>query len=456
MGRTLDFKHDSIFPLLLKTSIPLLLASTVTMIVQLASIAFMGNISATDIYIRALYTPFAFLTIALTEGFQISNQLLIARLKGSGKQEELKRTIVNMAAFSIGISFIVAVLIYLTAPVIAAYYQVPADISGAFVSFLSAMFFVNILVIVTMVVTSSLRGAGYVNLSVLLNILYAGSNISLVYLFAFHAELGIFSIVYANLISSIVFTAIAIVKLHRYKLIEWKRQYAVFYQPALIFLRNIGLPISLSYIIIFISNFLFNRIVTPFGMEAVSGFGVAYSIQTFVIIPAIAIGSSLGIIMNSNIGAGIAYYSRVLDAYKVAVLFTMAVYAVIGVSLLFSYEAVVGVMLEDTVSIGFASDFIRILAPSYFIMGLVLMALTTLEQINKGVIALVLNAAYFAVIAAVGWYLTQQFNDLTYFYWTFFTVNMFGGLCAIYTWRVVKKEYGDPAILQDDYAEASG
>ncbi|RSL29920.1 hypothetical protein D7Z54_28705 [Salibacterium salarium] len=442
MSKSLNFQQDNILPLIIKTSIPLILASTVTMIVQLANITFMGNVSATDIYIRSLYTPFAFLTISFTEAFQISNQVIIARLKGDEQYESIRKNIINFVFLSLIFSVLLAAVVYVSAPFIASYYQIPADISDLFISFLRTMFLVNSLVILSMVLTSALRGYGHVNISVILNIIYALLNILLVYYFAFPLEQGVMSIVYSNLISSIITSLATIIVLYKNKILLFKRKYLKYYKRSILFLKNIGLPISLSYLIIFISNFFFNKIVAPFGSEAVSGFGVAYTIQTFVIVPAIAIGSSLGIIMNSNIGGGIKYFSRVFNSYKTGVKFTISFYFTLTISIYIFQQSIVETMLENQTSINYASDFITIVAPSYLLMGVVLMTITTLEQINKGVTALILNAVYFAVITSMGWYLTRLFNDLTYFYWTFFTVSLFGIFCVIFTWKLLKKEYG--------------
>jgi Na+-driven multidrug efflux pump len=448
MKKALDFQNDKILSLIFKTSIPLILASMVTMIVQLANISFMGNVGSEEIYIRSLYTPFAFLSIAFTEAFQISHQVLISRLKGSENYETIRKGILNFIFISVISSLLLAVFIYALAPFIADFYKVPTEITGDFISFLRAMFLVNALVILTMVLTSGLRGYGNVNLSMVFNIVYALLNVTLVYVLAFYLNKGIYSIVYANLISSVFTSLVVSIVLFKKKILQLNRKYFAFYKQAVLFLRNVGLPISISYLIIFISNFFFNKIVAPFGVEAVSGFGVAYYIQTFVIVPGIAIGGSLGIIMNNNIGGGDRYHPRVFEAYKKGVAYTAFFYFVLTAAIYIFSEAIINTMVKDQTAFSYANDFISIVSPSYIIMGIVLMTITTLEQINKGVIALVLNTAYFAIITTLGWYLTRLFDDLNYFYWTFFAVNLFGVICVIYTWKVLENEYASDAIIE--------
>lgn len=449
MKTSIDFVKDSIPGLIFKTSIPIVLASLVTMIVQLANISFMGNVSEEAIYIRALYTPFAFLSIALTEAFQISNQVSIARLKGSNDKEGIKRNIFSFIALSMFFTSGLAILIYLVSPYLSTFFNVPANLSGDFNEFLRNMFLTNILIVITMIFISSLRGYGNIYLSTILNIIYAFINIALVYWFSFRLEQGLNSIIYANLFSSVFVSGIAAIFLVKFKILKINVKHLKKINKALLVLRNVGLPISLSYVIIFLSNFLFTKIVEPFGPEAISGFGVAYNIQTFAIIPAIAIGSGLGIIMNYNIGAGEPFFSRVFKTFKVGILITFAFYLVFSSLIFISKESIANLMLNDNESINNAVSYLRIVAPSYLFMGVVLMIITTLEKINKGLIALILNVAYFLTIILISWILTIKYDILNYFYWTIFFSNIIGFLGMGYIYLKLKKEFEIPGVTEE-------
>lgn len=448
MTKEINFLNRNIYRLIMMVSLPLVLASIVTSIVQLANVAFMGNLGSDEIYVRSLYTPFAFLLIALIEAFQISNQVSIARLNGEGDIEGIKHNILSFVLLSIAVSLGVWIIIYFSSPYIAKYYNVPNDVSTKFKNFLTLMFLVNIPGIVAMVLTSSLRGIGKLSLSMLLSIGYALLNIILVYMYSFHWNKGVLSLVYANLISSLTLCLVSIIVLMKLNLLKIKKQYFKLNHKGLFFLKVVGIPIFISYIIIFLSNFFYNKIIEPFGHSTLSGFSVGYYVQTFAIIPAIAIGSALGIIINNNIGAGKLYYPRIYQIMKKGILLTLIFYIIMS-GLIFIFKMnIAQIMLIDDATIKQAVLFLKIVAPSYIFFGVVLMTITTLEQINKGYLALTLNSLYFIAIIIIGWYLTIKYTRVDYLYWTISIMNIIGFMSIFFILRMMKKEF-DGTLTSD-------
>lgn len=446
MTKDIDFLHGNIYRLIVKVSLPLILASIVTSIVQLANVAFMGNLGTEEIYVRSLYTPFAFLSIALVEAFQISNQVSIARLNGEGDKEGIKNNIFTFVLLSSVISIAVWMIIHFLSPYIATYYNVPNDVATKFIDFLNLIFLVNILGIIAMVLTSSLRGIGKLGLSMILSIGYASLNIILVYMYSFHWHKGIFSLVYANAISSFILCLVSMIVLKKLDLLKIKKQYFKLYHKGIFFLKVVGIPIFISYIIIFISNFFYNKIIEPFGHSTLSGFSVGYYIQTFAIIPAIAIGSALGIIINNHIGAGEVHHPRVYEVMKKGTLFTFIFYIMMSVLIFIFKGNIVRLMLIEDAAIQQAVLFLKIVAPTYLFFGVVLMTLTALEQMNKGYLALILNVIYFAAIIGIGWYLTVRYAQVECLYWTISMMNIVGSIMVFFILRMIQKEFNDAQV----------
>ncbi|WP_019240557.1 MULTISPECIES: hypothetical protein [Bacillus] len=69
------------------------------------------------------------------------------------------------------------------------------------------------------------------------------------------------------------------------------------------------------------------------------------------------------------------------------------------------------------------------------------MIITTLEQINKGFLALGLNLVYFLSIIIVGWYLTGHYNQLEYLYWTISCMNILGFVSMMFVLKVIRNEF---------------
>ncbi|MBO1914392.1 hypothetical protein J4G37_57425, partial [Microvirga sp. 3-52] len=107
----------------------------------------------------------------------------------------IKHGLINIGIISLVISLGLSLLIYILSPFISAFYNIPAHLSIDFNTFLLAMFVTNALVLISMIFISSLRGFGHVYSATVLSLLYAIFNITLVYVFSFHFNQGIFSIV---------------------------------------------------------------------------------------------------------------------------------------------------------------------------------------------------------------------------------------------------------------------
>lgn len=441
MRKSLKFLEGKIPYLIMKMSFPMILASLITQIVQLTNMAFMGNVGDDEAYLRSLYIPFAFLIIALTEGIQISNQVSVSRLKGERKYEEIRLNINNFIILGIGISLIVLLFVTIFGPMLISLFQIPDHLEKRFMHFIYLMFLASTFSVFLLILISSLRGIGKVNLASSLIISYAAVNVGLVYYFSFVLKKGLFSIFFGNILSALVLIVVTLTYLIRSKLIIFNRKYFKFYRKSLHYIKVVGIPISLSYIVIFVSSFFFNLIIKPFGPEAISGFGVAYYIQTFSIVPSIAIGTALGIIMNHNIGAGNQYYPRVYNTYKTGSIFTILFYLVISTMLFLFREEIVSLMIKNEASINEATLYLFIVTPSYVFMGLSLMTITTLEQINKGVIAVLFNILYFVMIIGVGWFLTTYFGESNYLYWTMSLTNGLGMIFVVSMGYLIRKEF---------------
>ncbi|WFR63274.1 hypothetical protein P9222_02380 [Paenibacillus amylolyticus] len=82
----IDYTAGSIHRLLLRTAVPMLLASLVNVITQLANVFFLGHTSQSVLYVLSLYIPVSFVMIAIIEAMQLSVQVAAARSRSGGSR----------------------------------------------------------------------------------------------------------------------------------------------------------------------------------------------------------------------------------------------------------------------------------------------------------------------------------------------------------------------------------
>ncbi|AUS84887.1 hypothetical protein LBYS11_00255 [Lysinibacillus sp. YS11] len=202
---------------------------------------------------------------------------------------------------------------------------------------------------------------------------------------------------------------------------------------------NIGIPVAISYFLIFISTFFFNKILMPFGNEVIAGFGAAYRLQTIVLLVSISFGNTLGLIMNQNMGGNNA--ERAFQVYKKGLINIVGIYIIIGMVIFLGRDLIASFLIADGEVSAHTENYLQIVALSYSIMGPMMSSLLVLEQIGKGLRAFFLNFLYFFLIVVVGWLLTTIYQVESLFYWTISLVNTFAIIGIFYSYVVIKNNF---------------
>ncbi|MBB6024645.1 Na+-driven multidrug efflux pump [Paenibacillus sp. JGP012] len=444
----IDYTTGSIHRLLFRTAIPMLLASMVNVITQLANVFFLGHTNQSVLYVLSLYIPVSFVMISIIEAMQLSVQVAVARSRAGGP-----KAFTQLFMHMLGIALLLAVasggMVLLLTPVLSWFYHVPADIEPMFTRYVAGMMAVSVPAVLAAVSSAALRGLGRAQAASLNAVGTAVLNIALVYTFVSILRMDLQGIIYANLITSVSSLALSLLVLLIRK--ETVKERFVFAKRHLITLRHVGIPVFFSYCMIFLSTFFFNKIVSYFGEGAVAGFGVGYRIQTMAILPGIVIGSAIGIIINHNLQA--PHRERAYASYRQGLIHAFALYVVIAIVVWICRDPLVSFLIEDAATRAEAARYLSIVALSYIGMGPMMTTLLTMEQSGRGYQALLLNAVYFLIIIALGWVLTRTFNQVIYFYGVIAGMNVIGMCFFLPFMRLLKREYVGGAADQGRITE---
>ncbi|WP_405154979.1 MATE family efflux transporter [Paenibacillus sp. FSL K6-0108] len=444
----IDYTAGSIHRLLLRTAVPMLLASLVNVVTQLANVFFMGHTSQSVLYVLSLYIPVSFVMIAIIEAMQLSVQVAVARSRAGGSQA-FTQLFVHMMGSAVLLAILTGGIVMLLAPALSWFYAVPADIAPMFTLYVGGMMIASVPAVLAAVSGAALRGLGRVQAASWNSVGVAILNISLVYIFVSMFGLNLKGIVYANLISSTLSLVISLLILFIRKEVVMER--IVFAKKHFVALRHVGIPVFISYCMIFLSTFFFNKIVSHFGEGAVAGFGVGYRIQTMAILPGIVIGSAIGIMINHNLQS--PHRPRAYASYRQGLLQSFALYAVLATAIWVWREPLTAFLIEDAASRAEAARYLSVVALSYIGMGPMMTTLLTMEQSGRGYQAMFLNAIYFLLIILFGWGLTRLFNHVIYFYGVIAGMNVIGMSFFLPFMRRLKRDYVEPSAYETGMTE---
>lgn len=444
----IDYTVGSIQRLLLRTAIPMLLASLVNVITQLANVFFMGHTSQSVLYVLSLYIPVSFVMIAIIEAMQLSVQVAVARSRAGGSRA-FTQLFVHMMGSAVLLAILTGGIVMLLTPALTWFYAVPPDSAPMFTLYVGGMMIAGVPAVLAAVSGAALRGLGRAQAASWNSVGMAMLNISLVYIFVSMFGLDLKGIVYANLISSTLSLLISLIILFVRK--EVLLEPVVFAKKHFITLRHVGIPVFISYCMIFLSTFFFNKIVSHFGEGAVAGFGVGYRIQTMAILPGIVIGSAIGIMINHNLQS--PHRPRAYASYRQGLLQSFALYAMIAIAIWVWREPLTAFLIEDAASRAEAARYLSVVALSYVGMGPMMTTLLTMEQSGRGYQAMFLNAVYFLLIILLGWGLTRLFNQVIYFYGVIAGMNVIGVSFFLPFMRSLKRDYVEPSSYEAGVTE---
>jgi len=190
--------------------------------------------------------------------------------------------------------------------------------------------------------------------------------------------------VIANLISLAAMLAIGIrrdkfLTLRGMRLIldSWKR------------IGHVGLSATASGLMAPLTSAFVVAMVARFGQTAVAGFGVGIRTEALALLPFMALGAAIGPFVGQNAGAG--RMDRVREAHRWCLRFT-TIYGLSAAALLSIFAVpIVGFFTQDEGAVGAAVTQLRILPWTYCLLGVTIVANTSLNALGKPLAAMLVS-----------------------------------------------------------------
>lgn len=131
---------------------------------------------------------------------------------------------------------------------------------------------------------------------------------------------------------------------------------------------NLGIPSGLQMGVISAGSAAIMSVVTSFGGSVVGGFGAAQRLDSLVMLPAQALGTSVSSMAGQNIGVG--NWERVNRVSRIGVLYNLAIMFSIAVLVVIFAEQGVKMFIQDPESVEFGTRYLRIVALTFPFLGI--------------------------------------------------------------------------------------
>jgi len=374
-----------------KLAMPVMYGMLVMTIYSLADMFFVGKLGGEAIAAVAFVMPLVFFALGITFGIGSGITAVIAKFIG----EENKLQADNAAEHSVLLALILGAIFtvcgLLFGKQLLSLLGASGDVHRMGLGYFRILSFGFIFSVSSVVFRSILTGEGDTKSPMIIQGFGTVLNILLDPLFIFTFDLGVFgaglATVASQTITVLIFVYLLFFKKHAY--VTFSPRDFSFSKKIIDKIMQIGIPASLSMIIMSFGSMIFNRILVLYGNEAVAGYTVAHRIDHIFFMPIGSIAQALVTLV------GMFYGAKQFNLMRSIIFYGMAKSVAIGVALAFVFwvyaEWIMSqfTSVEEIILVG--KTYIRYLVFGYPLIAIGMTSGRVLQGLGKGAPMLVIT-----------------------------------------------------------------
>lgn len=360
---------------------PIMLGALAMALLNIGQISLLGHHPDTGpLYVMSLLQPAYLLFFAFLEAVSITAQVFSARSRNKWPAGNVMAMSTFLAFFGGGVGLAVVGGLYLLGTTL------EIDIALLTPEMLKALpiFVLSLLPLLAFeVFNGALRGQGKPLVGFIILSLSVCLNIGLAYKFMMIDQMGLESIFYANAISG----TLAFILMYAAATVHFRGATRGPLIPALTrmgtLLGVVGVPVFASLMIAMASSaVLFNQLA-GFGPEYAAGFLIVFRTRFFFLIPAVALATSIAILVNQQAGQKSAAYRKAMLTQGIAIV--VGFYTIATAALFLAIGPITQVMAADLAVQNAAALVFTFLIPGFLVIGVAVAFQIILENLDRGV-----------------------------------------------------------------------
>lgn len=366
----MDMTAGSILPKILLFSVPLILSSILQLMFNAADLIVVGKFDGQNALAAVGSTGALInLIVNLFLGLSVGANVVIARYIGAGNYKEASEAVHTSVAVSVLGGIVLAVFGYFLAGTLLVWMDSPERVLPLATAYMEIYFIGMPFNMLYNFGSAVLRSVGDTRRPLIYLAIAGVVNVVLNLVFVILFGMGVRGVALATIISqgiSAVLVLLCLIRSHGAIHVELRRLRVV--PKQVVELARIGVPAGLQGVFFSLSNVLIQSTVNGFGEIVVAGNTVSSNIEGFIYVAMNALHQAAITFTSQNVGARM--YRRVR---KVCVRSVMAVTAIglfLGLVALMFQGFFLGIYSDDAEVIAAAEIRLRIIAPTYFLCGI--------------------------------------------------------------------------------------
>jgi Na+-driven multidrug efflux pump len=294
-------------------------------------------------------------------------------------------------------------------------YQVPPPDRGVTAVFIVSNLLLGAAVVLSINMMSTLYGLGNAYSVTVVTVAGFALNVGLTAFLVTFMDFGLYALLVSTALNAVLTIAWAAFKLARHGVLgpaslDWQQQLWRYCRE----INALSLPVFAGFLILFVQTSLFNRLLALFSPVDVAAFGVAFRIQSMVIMPAIAMGIALAFHVNKL--AVSHEHGQVHRFLTTSMGISVGVFMVLGGLVFVGREALPNLITQDPAVVAGASRYLSYMGPAYAALGPLLTLLIFFEETGNGLRSLTFNALAVVIQLTLAFALASTYHSLDLIY----------------------------------------
>ena len=342
-----DFTHGSIGKHLIQFCLPFLLSNFIQACYSVADMLIVGNFCPTEVLSGVTNgAQITNLVINMVAGLTVGGTVLVGQYFGAKKEKDVSETIGTMFSLMMIVGVVISVVMILLTDWVLHVLNVPMEARPAAKEYTNICLLGTVFTFGYNAISAVQRGMGESKRPLYFVAIAAVINVVLDLWLVAGLNMGAAGAAWATITAQAISMLLAAIYLK-------KKNFIFDFKPASFRIRmdkvrlllKLGIPSSIQSVISSFSFMLMTSIVNGFGVEASAAVGIVGRFNSFAILPAVAMSSSVSSMAAQNIGAGMHDRAKKSMRYGIGIALAMGV-VVFSIAQLFCDEIMMLFMQE--------------------------------------------------------------------------------------------------------------
>jgi len=381
-------------------ALPIIAGMMVQTLFNVVDIMFIGWLGAEEVTAVAFVSPLFFIIIGLTVGLGAGVTASIAQFIGQKDKRNADNCAEHTILLGIGITLTLSLLGIIFGKQLLMLLGASGNILDISYTYLRVLLYGIGLVVFSLFFRAILAGEGETKVPMIIGLIGTLLNLILDPIFIFVLEYGVKGAALATVISQAV-----MVVSYLFIIFVRKSTYITFnirdfkYSPSIInTIFKIGIPSSISMLIISFGQVVMNKILINYSIEAVAAYQIVSRIDMLLFMPILGIAISLTTIVGMFFGA--KEYEKLVWIVKYGIV--RAIYiTVISVAILFIFaHRILPIFTDNSEVLNIGITYLRIIILAYPAVGLSVICSRICQALGQGLPLLVTTITRVLIITA--------------------------------------------------------